>query len=203
MRVLVDTDVFCKLALGGVLHDAIALLGADLSECGRLPALPHMLRRGGLRKAYGPEACDALLPVANEVPVAIQPSDAWLDRLTPFGAIDPGEAQIFAAAAEAGLIVMSGDKRALRVLKDIAGFPDALTGRIVVLEAILLALCDHLGPDEVRQRIHALVTLDKVVQVSFSIGNPDPRVALQSYYTNLAAELVPLVLWNPRPGGNV
>lgn len=203
MRLLVDTDAFCMLAMGGVLHDAIALLGADLSECGRLPALPHMLRRGGLRKRFGPEACDALLPVANEVPVVIQPSDAWLDRLTPFGAIDPGEAQIFAAAAEAGLIVMSGDKRALRVLKDIAGFPDALTGRIVVLEAILLALCDHLGPDEVRQRIHALVALDTVVRVSFSIGNPDPRGALQSYYTNLAAELVPLVLWNPRPGGNV
>ncbi len=73
MRLLVDTDAFCKLAVGGVLHDAIALLGADLSECGRLPALPHMLRRGGLRKKFGPKACDALLPVANEVPVAIQP----------------------------------------------------------------------------------------------------------------------------------
>ena len=201
MRVLVDTDVFCKLALGGVLHDAIALLGADLSECGRLPALPYMLRRGRLRKVYGPEACDALLPVANEMPIAIQPGDTWLDRLTPFDAIDPGEAQIFAAAAEAGLIVVSGDKRALRVLKEIAGFPDALTGRIVVLEAILLALCDHLGSEEVRQRIHALVALDTMVQVSFSIGNPDPRDALQSYYTSLAAELAPLVLWGPRPGG--
>ena len=96
MRLLVDTDVFCKLGMGGLLHDAIALLGADVSECGRLPALHHMLQWGRLRKVYGPEACDALLPLANEVPIAIQPGDTWLDRLTPFEAIDPGEAQIFA-----------------------------------------------------------------------------------------------------------
>jgi hypothetical protein len=203
MRLLVDTDAFCKLAVGGVLHDAITLLGADLSECGRLAALPHMLRRGRLRKAVGPEACDTLISVTNELPVAIQPSDTWLDRLTPFGAIDPGEAQIFAAAAETGLIVVSGDKRALRVLKDIAGFPEALSGRIVVLEAILLALCDRLGPDEVRRRIHALIPLDTMVKVSFSTGNPDPREALHSYFTSLTAELAPLVLWDPRSGGDV
>lgn len=203
MRLLVDTDAFCKLAVGGLLHDAIGLFGADLSECGRLPALPHMLRRGSLRKKFGAGTCDALIPVANEVPVAIKPSDEWLDRLTPFQAIDPGEALIFASGAEAGLIVVSGDKRALRALKDVAGFANALSGRIVVLEAILLALCDSLGPEEVRNRIQALVAFDTVVRVSFSIGNPDPRDALVSYYRDLAAELGPLVLWNPRPGGNV
>lgn len=203
MRLLVDTDAFCKLAVGTVLHEAINLLGADLSECGRLPALPHMLRRGRLRKAFGPEASDALISVANELPVAIQPSDTWLDRLTPFADIDPGEAQIFAAAAEAGLMVVSGDKRALRVLKDIAGFPEALSGSIVVLEAILLALCDQLGPDEVRRRVQALIPLDTVVKVSFSTGNPDPRDALHSYYTSLTAELTPLVLWDPQSGGDV
>ena len=203
MRLLVDTDAFCKLAVGGVLHDAIGLFGADLSECGRLPALPHMLRRGRLRKVFGPEACGALLPVANEMPVAIQPSDVWLDRLTPVRAIDPGEAQIFASGAEAGLFVVSGDKRALRALKDVAGFANALSGRIVVLEAILLALCDRLGLDEVLNRIQALVAFDTVVKVSFSTGNQDPRDALLSYYRDLAAKLDPLVLWNPRPGGNV
>ena len=141
--------------------------------------------------------------MTNKMPVAIQPSDAWLDRLTPFGAIDPGEAQIFAAAAEAGLIILSDDKRALRVLKDVAGFPGALTGRIVVLEAILLALCEHLGPNKVRRRIQALLALDTMVQVSFSTGNPDPRNALQSYFVSLVAELDPLVLWSPPPRENV
>ena len=158
MRLVVDTDAFCKLAMGGLLHDALSLLGADLLECGRLPALPFMLRRGRLREVFGPDQCDALIPVADMVPVAIQPSDIWLDRLTPIQAIDPGEAQLFAAAAEAGLIVVSGDKRGLRALKDVPGFADALASRIVVLEAILLALCDRLGPEDVRQRVQPLAT---------------------------------------------
>lgn len=106
MRLLVDTDAFCKLAVGSVLRDAVELLGASLRECGRLPALPHMLRKGRLREMFGPQACDALLPVADAVPVVIRSSNAWLDRLAPIQDIDPGEAQIFAAAAELGLVVV-------------------------------------------------------------------------------------------------
>jgi hypothetical protein len=121
--------------------------------------------------------------------------------LTPVQAIDPGEAQIFAAAAETGLLVMTGDKRALRALRDVAGLADALAGRIVVLEAILLALCDHLGPEEVRSRVQVFAVSDKVVQVCFSTGNQSPSDALLSYYRSLAADLVPLALWDPRPEG--
>ena len=109
MKLLVDTDAFCKLAVTGLFHDAAGLLGVDLPECGRLPALPYMLQRGRLRRMFGPEACDALLLVTDTMPVVVQPCDAWLDKLTPIEAIDPGEAQIFAAAAESGLIVLSGD----------------------------------------------------------------------------------------------
>lgn len=200
MRALLDTDAFCKLAVAGVLHEAIRLLGVDLQECGRLPALPYMLRRGRLRKVFGENACDALIPVAESVPLAVQPGDLWLDKLTPIPAIDPGEAQIFAAAAEAELILVSGDKRALRALKDVAGFADALAGRIVTLEAILIALCDQLGPEEVQHRVRALIASDKMVSVCFSAGNPDPRSALLSYQQDLESQLHPLVLWNPRQG---
>lgn len=200
MRLLVDTDAFCKLAVAGLFKDAIRLLGADLLECGRLPALPYMLRRGSLPRKYGQDACNALIPIAEAMPVAAKPSDTWLDPLTPVGEIDPGEAQIFAAAAEAGLIVVSGDKRALCALKDVARFPDALAGRIVVLEAILLALCDHIGSNEVQQRVRALAGSDKMIGVCFSIGNPDPREALLSYYQTDTEELGPLVLWDPRSG---
>jgi hypothetical protein len=201
MKVLVDTDAFCKLQVAGLLEDAVGLLTAGLHECGRLPALPHMLRKGKLPKTFGTEACAAMIPVAEAVPVMHQLNNIWLDRLTPIEAIDPGEAQLFAVAAEAGLIIISGDKRALRALKDIQGFAEALTGRIVVLEAILLVLCDHFGPDELRQRIVPLAAVDKVVKVCFSAGSHEPDHALLSYYESLAAELTPLVLWNPRSGG--
>ena len=137
MKLLIDTDVFCKLQVAGLLSDAAGLLEARLDECGRLAALPHMLRRGRLRKQLGAEVCDALVPVAVGLPVAPQPSDVWLDRLVPIEGIDIGEAQLFAAAADTGLLVMSGDKRALRALKNMGGFPVALHGRIVVLETRL------------------------------------------------------------------
>ena len=53
MRLLLDTDAFCILAASGLLHDAVDLLGMDLAVCGRLPALPHMLRKGGRRGRCG------------------------------------------------------------------------------------------------------------------------------------------------------
>jgi len=201
MRLLVDTDAFCKLAVGGVLEDAVRLLGAELKDCGRLPALPHMLRRGRLRKVFGAETCDSLVALADGVPVIVQPGEAWLERLTPIQAIDPGEAQIFAAAAEHGMIVVSGDKRALRALKDVGDFPTALAGRIVVLEAVLLALCDRLGPDELRRRIRSLIAGDQVVKVCFASPESDPRVGLRAYFESLAVEVAPLVLWDPRSRG--
>ena len=89
MKLLVDTDVFCKLATSGLFHDAVHLLGADPKECGRLPALPYMLRKDTLRVAYGPEGCDQMMPLALSMPIMIQPDDSWLDKLTPVQASTP------------------------------------------------------------------------------------------------------------------
>lgn len=199
MRVLIDTDAFCKLAACGLLVEAVHMLGADVTECGRLPALPYMLRNGRLRKKFGTEICDALIPVAESMPVLIAPNDIWIEKLTPVESIDPGEAQIFSAAADGRLFAVSGDKRALRALKDVAGLAEALSGRIVVLEAILLSLCNHLGPEAVRQRVQVLTALDKVVEVCFSTGIADPRGGLLSYFESLDDDVRPLVLWDPRP----
>lgn len=185
------------LAAGRLLDAAVRLFGADLSGCARLPALPHMLRKGRLRKKYGDQISDHLIPIADSIPVIDQPEAQWLDRLTLVQDIDPGEAQLFALAAEKRLAVITGDKRALRALKDVPGFADALAGRIVVLEAILIALCARLGPTVVSAWAQPLATHDGMIRVCFSPGNPDPKDALLSYYQNLVTELDPLVLWHP------
>ena len=201
MKLLVDTDAFCKLGIAGLLRDAVNILGANLQECGRLPALPHMLRRGSLRKQFGAEACDGLISLADTMPVVPEPSVAWLDKFTAIETVDPGEAQILAAAAEFGLLVVSGDKRALGAIKVIEGLADALAGRIAVLETILLALCERLGPGEVRRRVTPLADQDKMIAVCFSHGTEDPREGLQSYYKSLAVDIEPLILWSPGLGG--
>ena len=159
-----------------------------------------MLKRGSLTTTYGSQKCEDLLPVAQSMPVVVQLDDVWLDKLTQIQSIDIGEAQLFAAGAESGLIVITGDKRALRALKDIPDFPESLAGRIIVLEAILIALCDKFGSDEVRRCVQDLTALDKMVQICFSSGVSDPVEGLMSYYADLKVELNPLVLWDPRPG---
>ena len=198
MRILIDTDAFCKLAIGGVLEDSLNLFGVDLSECGRLPALPHMLRRGRLRTRYGPERCDSLVSVAMDMPVIESLSDPHLDLLIDIPDIDPGEAQLFAKAADTDLYLITGDKRSLRALKNAEGMSDALSGRIIVLESMLLELCETMGLEDIRQRIQGLGQFDNVVRVCFSEYNDNPVDCLMSYFHGLAEEVRPLTLWQPR-----
>ncbi len=197
MKVLVDTDAFCKLALCGLLTDAVAILGATLADCSRLPALPHMLRRGSVPKRFGKESCESLLETANAIPPLQPLSDAWLDRFLPVPGVDPGEAQLFSTAADQKLFVLSGDKRALRAIRHVEGAAPALSGLIVTLEAVLLALHDSIGADPLRTRIAPLRPFDATVAICFSDGNTDVASALWSYYNDLASEVAPLTLWRP------
>ena len=76
------------------------------------------------------EVCERLISLADPMPVVPAPSAALLDKFTAIEVIDPGEAQIFAAAAEFALTVVSGDNRDLRAIKDVDGMHEALSGRI-------------------------------------------------------------------------
>ena len=197
MRVLVDSDVFCKLGIGNLLADMLSALDADFQNCGRLPALPYMLRRGKLLKLYGTKACADLIPLAESITPIRAPDEQWLERLAPVKDIDPGEAQLFAVSASDSLIIITGDKRALIALKDVEGYAEALAGRIIVLEAVILVLGNRLGYNEVKRRLGSLITSHLTLKICFSNDNPDPRGALESYYRDLVAEVHPLLLWDP------
>ena len=106
MHLLVDTDAFCKLGVAGLLEDAAGVFGTHLSDAGRLPALSYMLRKGRLVNRYGRGACNALVAHAEVLQVHPRPGAAALDPLALNEAIDPGEAQLFAAAAEFDLTVL-------------------------------------------------------------------------------------------------
>ena len=198
-RLLVDTDVFAKLGIAGLLDQLYDLFGVSIDACGRLPALPHMLRRGALPTLYGKEACERLVPIAESMGLAPVASTAWLARLANVSQIDPGEAQLFASVAEHELIVVTGDKRSVLAASKVDGMVDALNGRVASMEAVLLRLCRRLGREHVRNAVKPLVAIedrkDKMVRVCFSEGNPDPEGALQSYFSDLKRNVAPLVLW--------
>ena len=202
-HLLVDTDAYCKLEVAGLFVDAATLMGVPIEQCGRLAALPYMLRRGRLREKLGAAAADSLLPTAERIPVAIQPSEHWLSPLTAVTSIDPGEAQLLAASAEHEILLLTSDKRGIHGIKDISGYAKALDGRIVVLEAILIELCEQIGLDVVRSRIHPLMRVDTAVRISFSDSNSSPLVGLMSFYRSLALEVSPLDLWRPPSHGGI
>jgi hypothetical protein len=199
LPLLIDTDAFCKLAMAGVIDETLNLLGSDRSHCSRLPALPHMLRRGRLRKKLGDAICDRLIPIAESLPIVGQTSSVWLDRLAHISAIDPGEAQLFAVAAENRITVLSGDKRAIQVLKNVPEFAEPLRSRIVVLEAALLGVCRVHGTNLVQMRIGPLKMHDTMVNIVFSPGNSNIEAALESYLNHAATEAAPIDLWRPPP----
>lgn len=198
-QLLVDTDAYCKLGVADLLADAVSVLGFSIWECGRLAALPYMLRRGVLRRKFGDDTCDKMMHMAEEMPVASQPSDFWLNPLVAVPSIDPGEAHLLATSAERGLLILTGDKRGLRGVKDIPGYADALGGRVIVLEAILTELCVQLGTNEIRTRIRPLMDVDVAIRLCFSDSNPSPQAGLQSYYQDLVNSIKPLNLWKPSP----
>ena len=104
---------------------------------------------------------------------------------------------MFAAAAQMDLIAISGDKRAIRSLKHVTAVHHALAGRIAVLDAIFLALCEQLGSDRLRQRVAPLLPHDKMAAVCFSAEGSDPREGLRSYYRKLVTDVNPLLVWSP------
>jgi len=199
MPLLVDTDGFAKLGVAGLLELLFELLGVGVAECRRLPALPHMLRRGSLPRRYGQPACDALIATAEAMEVAPSASTEWVDRLVGVPQVDPGEAQLYACAAESSLMLITGDKRALVPVAKVPGFAEALAGRVITLEAALIALCDKLGDDHVSAAVAPLLAKDIALRICFSAANASPRPALISYFENLKREVAPLVLWEPPP----
>lgn len=195
MRLLLDTDAFCVLAAADLLDHFVDAIPVD--SCCRLPALPYMLRRGGLRERIGGEIADQLIPMAEAIPaLRIQDYDLNED-LVSANAIDPGEAQLFSAAIQDGDLVLTGDKRALRELREFPSICGGLANHIIPLEAALAKLHDVLGQDTLWEKLTPSRPLNIVVRICFSEGIEDVRECLQSYLDVLSGEVAPLTLWKP------
>jgi hypothetical protein len=197
MALLIDSDAFCKLGVAGLLEDAAGLFGLMLGDSARLPALPYMLRRGALVRRFGIAACNTLLPIAEELPAIPEADAPLLDRLLRIEAIDPGEAQLLAVAMEHRLTLLTGDKRSLRALKDVPEVLEALSGRIAIIESVLLGLCEQRGVEYIRAHVAVLAGHDTMIQTCFSPDNTDPGAGLTSYLNAIAVDVRPLDLWQP------
>src|SRR5688572_3676477 len=89
MELLLDSDILCKLAAADLLPETAKIFGLTVADCRRLPALPHMLRRGGLRKRLGDACSDQLIPIVESMAPIPAGADMWLDKLAQLPQVDP------------------------------------------------------------------------------------------------------------------
>lgn len=178
-----------------MLDEVLALLGVSRDQCAVLPALPYMLGKGPLRKRYGDATADGLRKLAGEFPVAPAASEEWLDLLAAVPSIDPGEAQLFALAAEHGIRILTGDKRALEALAKVSSIHPHLEGRIVSLEAALTGLTKETPEPQLRRKGTILGQYDQMAKAVFASPRSDLGEALDSYMRDLESKAKPLVLW--------
>jgi len=183
------------------MEEAIHILGFERGNCRRLPALPHMLRKGTIFKRYGGPTCAAILPSVMSIEAVSNANPEVLDRLIGLPLVDPGEARLLALVVSNGDCIFTGDKRSLKTIKDLPDITQAVNGRIVILETLLMAMCDEHGPEWLRERIQPLRAHDRVVGVCFAEATTNPRAALRSYLDSVKAELAPLVLWGHEARG--
>lgn len=196
MVVLFDTDAFCKLGAAGLLEPVAERLGSQLADCARLPALPHQLQRGAIRKRYGDVICDGLKPFASSVAVIPAPSPTTLELFRNIPNVDPGEAQLLALCIERGDILVTSDKRALRAVAAVPELAGRLAGKVVLLEAILLELCSLKGEAHVRTNCAPAVGFDAMFAVCFSSGNLDVVGSLRTYLDESRRTFAPIELWD-------
>ena len=154
-----------------------------------------MLRRGRLRTQLGGDLADALVLEAQSLPLAAQnDADALTDRLSA-SPLDPGEVQLLWLVAQDDALLLTSDKRAVRDAAQIEELRPRIAKKIVVLESVLIALCDVFGPDHVRKCVQSNSHVDTVFLTCFSSPSEDPRVGLRSHLSALTSEVGPLQLW--------
>jgi hypothetical protein len=200
-QLLIDSDAFCKLAAANLLDDALALLGLTSAQCARLPSLPHMLRRGRLRKTLGDTVANALDPIAQSITAMDEPSEAWLEPLVENPAIDVGEAQIYALAAEHELLALTGDRRSVVEVSKVPQVRQRLDGRVVTLEAVLLGLAGTMAEADLRSGGSLLAQYDSMARAVFKSPRSSLKEGLESYLGDLQREAGSMALWRPGNGG--
>lgn len=200
-----DSDLFVLLAGANLLGDLIEGVGFDVKTTRRLRPLPRMLERGALSRRLPRSLRQRALAWCSVIPgIEAAPSPRTVDRLLRLEDLDPGEAILFALAAEAeGSLIGTGDQRACRALGRAQGLGDVrdrLMGKVICLEASLEALLKRMDFREFAEALTTVREHNQTLRVLSSQGAATPQedfeTALTSYLDDLASEAGEL-LWRP------
>ncbi len=209
MRLLLaDSDAAILLAASGLFGQLLGTLDLDLAHARRLDALPHMLRKGRMRRKYG-EFVETILAWCESVaPIDDAVADCEIRQLLVRDNIDPGEASLFALLFEnPGYLLTTADKRSLRELassEDLQVVRRSLAGRVICLEAAIEILVGKLGIRRVAEAFTPLRPYNRTLGVFFSRGEEtreaDCLEALHSYIQELTLDVGPNFLFRGGKG---
>lgn len=168
VSLLMDNDIVIKLAQMDVYEDAVRAISIPngKSVASLRVMVRYMMRMAERRQRLTQAEADRLVAVLNTL-VQIEPTtdeqklSARLIKIIMEDELDmdEGEVALFAIAlSRSGLVVATGDKRALRSLPQLERkFSDLriLRGRLICLEQIFKRLCQTKGMPRVRLAILA------------------------------------------------
>ncbi len=176
MKLLMDVDALAKFSNWNLVAHVPGALGFDTSQCATVSSLRYRaqpsVHKPDQQLFHTPDAASQALEIIGQMcPLAsLDPM-----QLTPFEnivGIDPGEAILFAEVlANPETFVLTGDKRALRALSGLeAGLRAGLSGRVVLIEQVLLRLLDQNDLEWVRRHVFPAKTQDKAVSAHMGRG---------------------------------
>lgn len=201
---LLDTDMLILLTAAGLLERVAHHFGYTPDQIRRLPAALHQVRKSKrFRDNYGEEVLQRIAASVAAIQEVEPPIDLeLLDTLN--ASMDPGEAQLVAiAAAQRCTLLVSGDKRAIGDLArcGAVGCIEAISGRIVCLEAVLWVLLMQSDPQQIRAAFMPVLghaTLRIVLSEHAVADRQRCREGIRNYFDDLEAGALGM-LYNPAP----
>ena len=204
MRLYLDVDALCKCAHWQLLDDLPVALDFAWIESATLTSVKYRAQQccsvpdGKLFKTT--TAALNVFNISQSMLGQLEPDEEVINSLSGMAGIDPGEVTLFSAAAHADdILVLTGDKRALRGLgkQTVTPVIQKLQGKFICLEMLILILLNINGLEWVRQKICPHRDLDRAVQAilgsSCNASEESVREALSSYIKDLHADCVELL----------
>jgi len=201
-----DNDIIHKLVAFQLFDEAIAIseLQIDKTSLRVLPTAKHFFR--GKQKKYGASPdpiLTAVIELVSGCASAIYDVDdavaQELAELKQVEGIHEGEQTLIVATrSQTDFLLLSGDKNCMRGL---AAIPEPiyrrLCGRVICLEQIILKLIEVKGFEFVRDRVLAMASFDKSLQICFGLVTPATEenvIAGLNSYINDIRQQVPNLL---------
>jgi hypothetical protein len=192
-----DNDILLKLASFDLIDEALSLLGITRQDVYIPDAAYYTIRRSRqIARKYPADGLARAIEFTEQVHrIEEAPDPADYALLTAVPRIDLGEAALFCYLGRfADALLLTGDKNSLRALASapsVAHVHARLTGRVVCLETLLLALIHQADFQTILSRIVPHRDCDTAIKSVFGSGHLAVQstviVNLEVYVSDLTA----------------